>query len=240
MFQSRMARSSYRCMGYLAVVLLVCGFSACSAPQTPQDKEQSASPAAQAQSAVASPAAAVQPCGDTDVRVAEGYRLSEEPTSLVDIYLDTGKHIVIKLEPSVAPKTVENFQELVSQHFYDGLTFHRIIDGFMIQGGDPKGNGTGGSDKEIEGEFAENGHENPLSHVRGTVSMARAADPNSASSQFFICNGDAQFLDGQYAAFGSVVYGMDAVDFIAKMPKGANDAPLHPTTMRKVVFVKKA
>lgn len=124
--------------------------------------------------------------------------------------------IVVALDESAAPVTVENFIKLASEGFYDGLTFHRIMDGFMIQGGDPNGNGTGGSDETIVGEFSANGHDNPISHVKGVISMARAADPDSASSQFFITVADSDFLDGQYAAFGYVIEGMDVADQIAK------------------------
>ena len=123
--------------------------------------------------------------------------------------------IVIKLRPDVAPITVENFESLVSSGFYDGLTFHRVYSGFMIQGGDPKGNGTGSSEKNIKGEFSANGVNNTLSHKRGVVSMARSSNYNSASSQFFICHADSTFLDGNYAAFGVVISGMDVVDGIA-------------------------
>ena len=124
--------------------------------------------------------------------------------------------ITMELDASAAPKTVENFLKLAESGFYDGLTFHRIIDGFMIQGGDPRGDGTGVSDETVVGEFAENGVENPISHVRGTVSMARSSDKNSASSQFFIVQTDSTYLDGQYAAFGHVTDGMDIVDAICK------------------------
>ncbi len=124
--------------------------------------------------------------------------------------------ITMELDASAAPKTVENFLKLAESGFYDGLTFHRIIDGFMIQGGDPRGDGTGGSDETVVGEFTENGVENPISHVRGTVSMARSSDKNSASSQFFIVQTDSTYLDGQYAAFGHVTDGMDIVDAICK------------------------
>ena len=140
----------------------------------------------------------------------------------------TGKHYVemkvkdygtieLELDSDVAPITVTNFINLVNSKFYDGLTFHRIIDGFMIQGGDPLGNGTGGSSKTIKGEFSENGIKNSISHVRGVISMARSSDYNSASSQFFIVQKDTTFLDGQYAAFGKVISGMDVVDRIAKV-----------------------
>lgn len=124
---------------------------------------------------------------------------------------DYGK-IQVELEPEVAPVTVENFLKLVNEGFYDGLTFHRIISGFMIQGGDPLGNGTGGSENRIKGEFASNGVENNIKHVRGVISMARSMDPNSASSQFFIMHQDAPHLDGDYAAFGHVVSGIEVVD----------------------------
>ena len=140
----------------------------------------------------------------------------------------TGKHYVemkvkdygtieLELDSDVAPITVTNFINLVNSKFYDGLTFHRIIDGFMIQGGDPLGNGTGGSSKTIKGEFSENGVKNSISHVRGVISMARNSDYNSASSQFFIVQKDTTSLDGQYAAFGKVISGMDVVDKIAKV-----------------------
>ena len=138
-------------------------------------------------------------------------------------YKDFGD-VVIELRPDVAPITAKNFKKLVKEGFYDGLTMHRITDldpttdgGFIIQGGDPKGDGTGGSSKKIVGEFSNNGIENALSHTRGVISMARSDDKNSASSQFFICAGDAKFLDGNYAAFGVVVEGMDVVDAIAKV-----------------------
>ncbi|HAJ15891.1 MAG TPA: peptidylprolyl isomerase [Erysipelotrichaceae bacterium] len=123
--------------------------------------------------------------------------------------------ITVKLDRTQAPITVDNFIKLVNEKFYDGLTFHRIIDTFMIQGGDPKGDGTGGSKKTIKGEFSQNGVENNISHTRGTISMARSSDYNSASSQFFIMQDDNTGLDGQYAAFGKVTKGMHVVDQIA-------------------------
>lgn len=123
--------------------------------------------------------------------------------------------IVFTMDEGIAPETVENFVNLAESGFYDGLTFHRIIEGFMIQGGDPRGDGTGGSSHNIYGEFASNGFDNSLKHVRGTVSMARSQDPDSASSQFFIMHEDSPSLDGQYAAFGTVTSGMDVVDDIA-------------------------
>lgn len=124
--------------------------------------------------------------------------------------------ISLELDADTAPITVTNFVNLAKDGFYDGLTFHRIIDGFMIQGGDPLGNGTGGSGETIKGEFSDNGVENDISHVRGTISMARSSDPDSASSQFFIVHQDSTYLDGQYAAFGHVTDGMDVVDAICE------------------------
>ena len=131
--------------------------------------------------------------------------------------------ITVALDAEAAPATVENFIKLSKEGFYDGLTFHRIMDGFMIQGGDPNGNGTGGSDENIKGEFASNGFENPISHVKGVISMARAADPDSASSQFFITVADSTFLDGEYAAFGYVTDGMDIADKIAAEAQPVDD-----------------
>ena len=132
---------------------------------------------------------------------------------------------------------MDNFIGLAKDGFYDGLTFHRIIDGFMIQGGDPKGNGTGGSDKTIKGEFSENGVENKISHKAGVISMARAQDPDSASSQFFITVADATFLDGQYAAFGKLLAGYGTLDKIASVKTGKNDKPKSKQQMAEVRFV---
>ena len=137
---------------------------------------------------------------------------------IVTFELENGGVIKAELYPTVAPNTVNNFISLIKKGFYDGLTFHRVIPGFMIQGGDPEGTGMGGPGWQIKGEFASNGWENPISHKRGVISMARAQDPNSAGSQFFIMHADADYLDGQYAAFGRVVSGMDVVDRIASVP----------------------
>lgn len=153
---------------------------------------------------------------------------------MVIIEMDNGRTIKIEVDEKAAPITAANFLNLVKEGFYDGLTFHRIIPGFMIQGGDPKGNGTGGSSRTIKGEFASNGYNNPIRHVRGVISMARAMDPDSASSQFFIMHADAPYLDGQYAAFGKVVEGMDAVDEIASVPTSFQDRPVTPVVMKRV------
>jgi len=144
---------------------------------------------------------------------------------MVVIEMENGGIIELELYPEVAPITVKNFEKLVSEGFYDGLTFHRVIPGFMIQGGDPLGNGMGGSDENIKGEFSANGVENNLKHTRGVISMARSYNPNSASSQFFIMHADAPHLDGQYAAFGRVVSGIEVVDEIASIPTDYSDRP---------------
>ena len=137
---------------------------------------------------------------------------------MIRITMKDGGVIDLELDKKAAPVTVENFEKLVKDKFYDGLIFHRIIPGFMIQGGDPEGTGMGGPGWHIKGEFAANGWDNPIAHKRGGISMARAQDPNSAGSQFFIMHGDANYLDGQYAAFGKVVRGIEVVDKIAGVP----------------------
>ena len=147
---------------------------------------------------------------------------------------DYGK-IALKLDDTYAPITVENFLNLVNEGFYDGLTFHRIMEGFMIQGGDPQGTGMGGSDITIKGEFSSNGVNNPLSHKRGVISMARSSAPDSASSQFFIVHKDSTFLDGNYAAFGEVTSGMDVVDKIAKDAKPTDDNGTIPADKQPVI-----
>ena len=153
---------------------------------------------------------------------------------MIVIEMDNGGIIRIELDEEHAPITTANFKKLVSQKFYDGLTFHRVIPSFMIQGGDPNGNGTGGSSEHIEGEFEANGHPNPIKHVRGVISMARAMDPNSASSQFFIMHDDAPHLDGQYAAFGKVVEGIEVVDQIASVPTDYSDKPTTPVVIKTI------
>ena len=156
---------------------------------------------------------------------------------MVVIEMENGGKIEIELAPEAAPVTVKNFEKLVSEGFYDGLIFHRVIKGFMIQGGDPLGNGMGGADEKIKGEFDANGHKNPLKHTRGVISMARAYDPNSASSQFFIMHADAPHLDGQYAAFGKVVSGMDVVDEIADVAVDYSDRPRIDMRIKKAYLV---
>lgn len=143
--------------------------------------------------------------------------------------------ITVELDGDAAPITVQNFMDLANAGFYDGLTFHRIISGFMMQGGDPNGNGTGGSENTIKGEFSANGVENPLSHTRGAISMARAQAPDSASSQFFICHADSTFLDGQYACFGYVTDGMDVVDAVCEAAKPTDDNGTIPAEAQPVI-----
>ena len=153
---------------------------------------------------------------------------------MVVIEMENGKQIEIELYPDIAPISCENFEKLVNQGFYNGLTFHRVISGFMIQGGCPDGTGMGGPGWTIKGEFLSNGVPNNLKHTRGVLSMARAQNPNSAGSQFFIMHDDAPYLDGQYAAFGKVVSGMEVVDEIASVATDYNDKPKTPQIMKRV------
>ena len=157
---------------------------------------------------------------------------------MVTIQMENGKEIKIELYPKIAPITVENIISLVKDGFYDGLTFHRVIPGFMIQGGCPDGTGMGGPGHTIKGEFLSNGVENTLRHTRGVLSMARANNPDSAGSQFFIMHADAPHLDGQYAAFGKVVEGMEAVDEIAAVPTDYSDRPRVVQRMAKVTYTE--
>ena len=162
------------------------------------------------------------------------YTLKNESDPVATLTLESGDVIILELYPDIAPNTVANFIELANSGFYDGLIFHRVISGFMIQGGDPNGNGSGGPGWKIKGEFAMNGFDNPLSHKRGVLSMARANDPDSAGSQFFIMHADALYLDGQYAAFGEVVYGMDAVDRIASVRTDRSNKPLTEQKIKSI------
>ena len=153
---------------------------------------------------------------------------------MVTIEMENGDIIKAELYPEVAPNTVNNFLSLASRGFYDGLIFHRVIKGFMIQGGDPEGTGMGGPGYEIRGEFGMNGFRNDLKHTKGVLSMARTQVPDSAGSQFFIMHAKSPHLDGDYAAFGKVTEGMEAVDRIAKVPTDWNDRPQTPQVMKKV------
>ena len=192
-----------------------------------------------------------------DLADKSSYTVSETATNYVKLNVsytgDDGKlhngDIIVKLDPESAPITVANFQKLVGEGFYDGLTFHRVIENFMIQGGDPLGTGTGGSDEDITGEFSANGIDNPIKHERGVISMARSGEQynsagqvidygyNSASSQFFIMHKTTSSLDGQYAAFGHVVFGMTSVDGIATVATNSSDKPLNTAKIESAVFV---
>ncbi len=161
------------------------------------------------------------------------YARADDP--IATITMEDGGVITVELYPAAAPNTVANFVELANSGFYDGLTFHRVISGFMIQGGDPEGDGTGGPGYSIKGEFSANGVDNKLAHTRGVISMARSsAGYDTAGSQFFIMHGDAKSLDGQYAAFGAVTSGMDVVDQIAAMQTGANDKPVDDVVIKSI------
>ncbi|MBQ1533286.1 MAG: peptidylprolyl isomerase [Erysipelotrichaceae bacterium] len=155
----------------------------------------------------------------------------------IRITMENGKTMTAELYPETAPQTVENFIDLINEHFFDGLIFHRVIKGFMIQGGDPSGTGMGGSERTIKGEFESNGFRNDLKHTRGVLSMARTMDPDSASSQFFIMHQDAPHLDGQYAAFGKVIDGIETVDEIAGVRTDYRDKPLEPQRIRTIEIV---
>jgi peptidyl-prolyl cis-trans isomerase B (cyclophilin B) len=184
---------------------------------------------------------AVEDVQSDDGAVANGNETEEGTVTeankpKVEITMQDGGKIVVELDRNAAPKTVENFLKLVNDGFYDGLTFHRIIPKFMIQGGDPLGTGRGGSEEQIPGEFTSNGWENPISHARGVISMARSQSPDSASSQFFITNADSTFLDGEYAAFGHVTEGMDVVDRISAVETNGepNNAPISPVVIQSI------
>ena len=165
---------------------------------------------------------------------------SAENAVKVDITMVSGGKITLELDSAAAPKSVDNFVKLVKDGFYDGLTFHRVIPGFMIQGGDPSGDGSGGSGETIYGEFASNGwKKNDISHVRGVISMARKQMPlDSATSQFFITNADSTFLDGDYAAFGRVTSGMEVVDEISAVKTNANDKPLEAVVIESIRIIE--
>lgn len=164
----------------------------------------------------------------------DNYPSGVEENPLVTITMEDNKEIKIELFPEIAPNTVANFVSLIEDGFYDGLIFHRVIPGFMVQGGDPAGNGTGGPDYAIKGEFSSNGFENELKHDRGVLSMARSQSPDSAGSQFFIMTENSPHLDGDYAGFGQVIEGMDTVDEIVSAERDAADKPLKDQKMKEV------
>ncbi len=170
----------------------------------------------------------------TDIEAASTSEFARENDPIVTITMTDGSQIVLQLFPSVAPNTVANFVELAASGYYDGLIFHRVIPGFMIQGGDPLGTGMGGPGYSIKGEFSSNNVQNDLSHTRGVISMARSGDPDSAGSQFFIMHADANYLDGQYAAFGEVISGIETVDTIAAVATNASDKPLTDVVIESI------
>ncbi|MBQ9425175.1 MAG: peptidylprolyl isomerase [Erysipelotrichaceae bacterium] len=155
----------------------------------------------------------------------------------IRITMENGKQMEAELYPDIAPATVENFVSLINEKFFNGIIFHRVIKGFMIQGGDPTGTGMGGSEKTVKGEFASNGFNNELKHTRGVLSIARTMDPNSASSQFFIMHEDAPHLDGQYAAFGKITKGIEVVDEIASVATDFRDKPLEEQKIRTIGII---
>jgi peptidyl-prolyl cis-trans isomerase B (cyclophilin B) len=186
--------------------------------------------------------AADRSAAETNAPAAQNNAAAENGGEEEQTPAENGSTFIITLYPEDAPISCENFETLVKEGFYDGLTFHRVVDDFMAQGGDPTGNGTGGSPNTIKGEFSSNGVDNPRKHVRGTVSMARTPDPDSASSQFFICYTACEFLDGSYAAFGEVTEGMEVVDDFLKVERimgsdAAMSSPTSPIVMEKVEMI---
>lgn len=174
-------------------------------------------------------------CGaEKEQKAPSTKKIQVEKNPVVTIVMEDDQEIKLELYPDIAPNTVVNFVSLVQKGFYDGLTFHRVIPGFMIQGGDPEGTGGGGPGYSISGEFSSNGFENDLKHEEGVISMARTNDPNSAGSQFFIMAGDATHLDGEYAAFGKVTEGMETVKQIVEVERDGQDKPLKEQKMKKV------
>lgn len=191
-------------------------------------------PASQTSQSEQTDTAQIDKPGSNSTSVPEALAITDTERTNVKVTMDDGQSFTICVYPDVAPQSAQNFLNLVREGFYDGLTFHRVIAGFMAQGGDPEGTGMGGSDRRIVGEFSANGYENTLSHKRGVVSMARSQDYNSASSQFFICYDDASFLDGEYAAFGEVVEGMEVVDTFLSAGTDENDKPLKDVVISKM------
>lgn len=183
--------------------------------------------------ATAAPTAAAS-ADSTSAAVAQNSDYARDDDPIATITMEDGGVITVELYPAAAPNTVANFVELANSGFYNGLTFHRVISGFMIQGGDPDGNGTGGPGFSIKGEFSANGVDNQLTHSRGVISMARANGYDTAGSQFFIMHADATNLDGQYAAFGAVTSGMDEVDKIASVKTDANDKPVLDVVIKSI------
>ncbi|HJG86045.1 peptidylprolyl isomerase [Pseudoflavonifractor capillosus] len=226
-------RRSILAVSLLAAVCLIVGISVAVGGGTGQ-ADPSASPSESAQvseTPEATGSAAVDESGTDSGGAAE----AETVSYYADIEIQDYGTITVALDGEAAPETVANFVSLAEEGFYDGLTFHRIIEGFMMQGGDPNGDGTGGSGATIVGEFSDNGYENNLSHTRGAVSMARSSDYDSASSQFFIVQEDSTYLDGQYAVFGYVTEGMDVVDAICESAQPTDDNGTIPAEEQPVI-----
>jgi len=210
----------------LTLSALVLAIAACGA-KPENNNEGAATPTPNQSEKPAAPAS-------TEPPVTEPQLLDSDQHPVLTIELSNDKVIKVELYPEVAPNTVNNMISLANKGFYDGLIFHRVMPGFMIQGGDPNGNGTGGPGYKIKGEFTKNKFENLLKHKRGVISMARARDFDSAGSQFFIMVTDYPSLDNEYASFGEVIEGMDAVDEIVAQESDANDRPFDPIAMKKV------
>ena len=215
-------KNGKRILSAALVMLLALGCAACGGTAPTAEEPQTAPAASEAAPAAAPEAAPAAP-------------KQESGLHHVQISIRDYGTVTLELDASAAPITVQNFLDLAGSGFYDGLTFHRIMDGFMIQGGDPDGNGTGGSGTNIKGEFAVNGWDNPISHRKGVISMARARSYDSASSQFFICVADADFLDGQYAAFGHVTEGMEIVEQIARDARPIDNNGTVPRDQQPVI-----
>ena len=221
-----MTQMTKRIALFLAVATLALAIAACGSK--PDNKtESTATPVPKQSEQPAAPATSESPAKQLELK-------SSDQHPVLTIELSNDKVIKVELYPEVAPNTVNNMISLANKGFYDGLIFHRVIPGFMIQGGDPQGNGGGGPGYSIKGEFSSNGFENLLSHKRGVISMARAKPKDSAGSQFFIVVADSTHLDKEYAAFGEVIEGMEAADEIAVQQSGQNDRPLEPIAMKKV------
>ena len=207
--------------GILMLPLAAMLLAGCTSGVTSTGNEGASAATATTMTAQTADSGSSAAAGSSQETASQAAEVAEAVVADIDI-ADYGR-ITVALDPAAAPLTVENFVSLAESGFYDGLTFHRIMEGFMMQGGDPDGNGSGGSGKNIKGEFSSNGVDNPLSHTRGAVSMARASSPDSASSQFFIVHEDSTFLDGDYAVFGYVTEGMDVVDRVCADAEPVDD-----------------
>lgn len=215
----------------LILTVLIIAFSVCAC------KKDEAPEATEAVTWAPHDAPTVDDINFKKLESLEGIEESATETDYVKISVEGYGDIIVRLYPDVAPLTVENFKKLVSEKFYDGLIFHRVIKGFMIQGGDPQGNGRGGSSVTVRGEFSSNGFQNNLSHRKGVISMARSNEMDSASSQFFICQKTSTHLDGNYAAFGYTVYGIEVVDAIAEVRTNMDDKPNTDVVIKSIRFV---